>query len=58
MNMFKRAAPILAARRDAALVASRRAHVVACDETGMRIEGCNGYQWVRPDAGVGKVLRA
>ena len=46
MNMFKRAAPIFAARRDDALVALRRAQVVACDETGMRIEGCNGYQWV------------
>ena len=46
MNMFKRAAPVFAARRDDALVALRRAQVVACDETGMRIEGCNGYQWV------------
>ena len=52
MNMFKRAAPIFAARRDDALVTLRRATVVACDETGMRIEGCNGYQWVfcAPDA--------
>ena len=52
MNMFKRAAPNFAARRDDALVALRRATVVACDETGMRIEGCNGYQWVfcAPDA--------
>lgn len=52
MNMFKRTAPIFAASRDDALVALRRAQVVACDETGMRIEGCNGYQWVfcAPDA--------
>ena len=52
MNMFKRTAPVFAARRDDALVALRRADVVACDETGMRIEGCNGYQWVfcAPDA--------
>ena len=52
MNMFKRTVPIFAARRDDALVALRRAAVVACDETGMRIEGCNGYQWVfcAPDA--------
>ena len=52
MNMFKRAAPIFAAKRDDALVALRRATVVACDETGMRIEGSNGYQWVfcAPDA--------
>jgi transposase len=52
MNMFKRAAPIFAAKRDDALVALRRAPVVACDETGMRIEGRNAYQWVfcAPDA--------
>ena len=52
MNMFKRAAPIFASRRDDALMALRRADVVACDETGMRIEGCNAYQWVfcAPDA--------
>ena len=52
MNMFKRAAPIFAAKREDALAALRRATVVACDETGMRIEGCNGYQWVfcAPDA--------
>jgi len=52
MNMFKRTAPIFAAKRDNALAALRRADVVACDETGMRIEGCNGYQWVfcAPDA--------
>jgi len=51
-NMFKRAAPVFAARRDDALAVLRRAQVVACDETGMRIEGCNGYQWVfcAPDA--------
>jgi transposase len=52
MNMFKRTAPVFAARRDDALAVLRRADVVACDETGMRIEGCNGYQWVfcAPDA--------
>jgi transposase len=52
MNMFKRAAPVFATRRDDALEVLRRAQVVACDETGMRIEGCNGYQWVfcAPDA--------
>ena len=46
MNMFKRAAPVFAAGRDEALAALRRAEVVACDETGVRIEGCNAYQWV------------
>jgi len=35
MNMFKRTAPGFAARRDDALLALRRAPVVACDETGM-----------------------
>jgi transposase len=46
MNMFQRAAPVFAAGRDNALAALRRADVVACDETGARIEGCNAYQWV------------
>jgi transposase len=46
MNMFKRAAPIFAAGRNNALAALRGADVVACDETGVRIEGCNAYQWV------------
>jgi transposase len=46
MNMFRRAAPVFAAGRDSALAALRRADVVACDETGVRIEGGNAYQWV------------
>jgi transposase len=46
MNMFKRTAPIFAAGREQALAALRRADVIACDETGARIEGCNAYQWV------------
>jgi transposase len=46
MNMFHRAAPIFAAGRDNALGILRRAEVVACDETGVRIEGINAYQWV------------
>lgn len=46
MNMFKRTVPIFAAGRDRALAALRRADVVACDETGARIEGCNAYHWV------------
>ena len=46
MNMFKRSAPVFAAQRDDALAALRRADVVACDETGVRIEGGNAYQWV------------
>jgi len=52
MNMFKRTAPVFAAKRADALGILRRAEVVACDETGARIEGCNAYQWVfcSPDA--------
>lgn len=52
MNMFKRTAPIFAAKRADVLGVLRRAEVVACDETGARIEGCNAYQWVfcSPDA--------
>ena len=46
MNMFKRAAPVFAAGREDALAVLRGAQVVACDETGVRIEGCNAYQWV------------
>ena len=46
MNMFQRTAPVFAAGRDKALATLRRADVVACDETGARIEGCNAYQWV------------
>lgn len=52
MNMFKRTAPVFAAKRADCLGILRRAEVVACDETGARIEGCNAYQWVfcSPDA--------
>ena len=46
MNMFQRTAPVFATGRDKALAALRRADAVACDETGVRIEGCNAYQWV------------
>lgn len=45
MNKFKRTAPVFAAGRDKALMTLRRAEVVACDETGARIEGCNAYHW-------------
>lgn len=56
MNMFKRTAPRFAAGREDALAALRRADVVACDETGARIEGCNAWQWVfcSPEAVVHK----
>src|ERR1019366_9016100 len=52
MNMFKRAAPVFAAKRADALGILRSAEVVACDETGARIEGCNAYQWVTSSCGI------
>ncbi len=46
MTMLRRAEARFAAGREAALAALRRAEVVACDETGVRIEGSNSYHWV------------
>ena len=46
MTMLRRAQAHFAAGREAALAALRRAEVVACDETGVRIEGSNSYHWV------------
>ena len=46
MTMLRRAEAHFAAGREAALAALRRAEVVACDETGVRIEGSNSYHWV------------
>src|SRR3954447_21433075 len=46
MNMLRRAEARFAVRREAALSVLRRAEVVACDETGVRIEGSNSYHWV------------
>jgi transposase len=46
MNMFMRKAPAFEAKRENALVALRKARFVSCDETGVRIEGVNAYQWV------------
>ena len=46
MNMFARTKAAFAAGRENALVALRRARVVACDETGARIEGVNAHHWV------------
>ena len=46
MSMLRRAEARFAVRREAALSALRRAEVVACDETGVRIEGSNSYHWV------------
>ncbi|SMD12134.1 zinc-finger binding domain of transposase IS66 [Fulvimarina manganoxydans] len=46
MNMLRRAQTRLAQGRDDAISALRQAKVVASDETGVRIEGTNAYQWV------------
>src|SRR5918912_1002275 len=46
MNMLRRAQGRFRPGREAAISARRRAEVVASDETGVRIEGCNGYHWV------------
>jgi transposase len=46
MNIFSRAKAAFALKKDAALEALRRAPFVACDETGVRIEGLNAFHWV------------
>jgi transposase len=46
MTMLHRAQGAFAAERDRAVAALRRARVIACDETGVRIEGSNAYHWV------------
>lgn len=46
MNMLRRSQAAFAPERDVAVAALRRAKVVACDETGVRIEGSNAYHWV------------
>ena len=46
MNLLRRAQMRFQPGRAAAISALRRAEVVASDETGVRIEGCNAYHWV------------
>jgi transposase len=46
MNMLRRAEAQFTGGRDTALAALHRAKVVACDETGIRIEGTNSFHWV------------
>ena len=46
MNMLRRSQTAFVPERDTAIAALRRAKVVASDETGVRIEGSNAYQWV------------
>ena len=45
-NMLRLAEAQFAGGRDTALAALHRAKVVACDETGIRIEGTNRFHWV------------
>ena len=45
-KMLRRAETRFDAGREAALSTLRRASVVASDETGVRIEGMNAYQWL------------
>ncbi|WP_262273448.1 IS66 family transposase [Microvirga yunnanensis] len=46
MNLLRRAQRPFATERDKAVAALRQARVIASDETGVRIEGCNAYHWV------------
>jgi transposase len=46
MNMLRRAQGRFQAGREEAVAALRRAEIVACDETSVRIEGMNAYHWV------------
>ena len=46
MNLLRRAQGRFRPGREIAVSALRRADVVASDETGVRIEGCNAYHWV------------
>jgi transposase len=46
MNLLRRAQSAFVAERNKAIAALRQAKVIASDETGVRIEGCNAYHWV------------
>lgn len=46
MNPMKRGAKVFAPGAQAALAKPRQAESIASDETGVRIEGRNGYHWV------------
>src|SRR3954466_7501228 len=46
MGMLRRAEARFAVRREAALSVLRHPEVVACDETGVRIEGWKSYHWL------------
>src|ERR1700712_2148601 len=46
MNLLRRAQERFRPGCKAAIATLRRAEVVACDETGVRIEGSNAYHWL------------
>jgi transposase len=46
MSLLRRAQGCFHLSRDAAVATLRRAEVVACDKTDVRIEGSNAYHWV------------
>ena len=46
MNLLRRVQGRFHPGRDAAIATLRKAEVVACDETGVRIEGSNAYHWL------------
>lgn len=46
MNLLQRAQKRFRSGRNEAVSTLRQATVVASDETGVRIEGCNAYHWV------------
>ena len=46
VNMLRRSQTAFAPERDVAIASLRRAKIIASDETGVRIEGSNAYQWV------------
>ncbi|GJD53833.1 IS66 family transposase ISMno4 [Methylobacterium crusticola] len=46
LNLLRRAQGRFRPGRDAAVAALRKAEVVACDETGVRIKGSNAYHWL------------
>jgi transposase len=51
MTMLRRAQGRFVDGRETALVSLRQAPIVASDETGVRIEGCNSFHWVFRCAG-------
>ncbi len=46
MNLLRRAKGCFRPGCDADIATLRKAEVIACDETGVRIEGSNAYHWL------------